>query len=70
MTKHTDTGTAGRQAGAEIEITPEMVRAGFDAFWDLSLEDDGAMKVVYEVIKAALSEVKMPEEYYLRHQQT
>jgi len=44
-----------RQAGAEIEVTPEMIQAGVDAsFEDFIWDEDDREVCVESIIRAAL----------------
>ena len=45
--------TDSRQAG--IEITDEMIEAGFAKFWEYDVEEVGSRVVVEAVIRAGLS---------------
>jgi hypothetical protein len=40
------------QAGAQIEITSEMMSAGFDAFWSLDIEEVGSIEIIRAVYLA------------------
>lgn len=54
MTKHTDTVTCQGQADAtEIEITPEMVRAGLDEMREHQMMED--MSYVLECVYRAMA---------------
>ncbi len=47
-----------RQAGAEVEITPEMVEAGIDVLLDFGTGEDLAASELSLVVKAILSAMR------------
>ena len=50
-----------RQAGAEIEVTPEMIEAGVDCFygWPVSVNNEPSLDEMEEMLKRAF--IKMTE---------
>jgi len=41
-------------ADAEIEVTPEMIEAGLDAYWNLDREADLDERIVSEIFRTMI----------------
>lgn len=61
MTKLDTDGKAGtRQAGAEIEITPEMIEAGLAALWPVEVPEWEAPAAVVERVYRGMAKALDP----------